>query len=1144
MKIYRTAGSYIKTLKLLFIAGVVAVSPLGLGGVTHAVVQANIVGTVTNQSGAPLSGVRVTAIDPGGGYLAGQDVYTVTASDGTYDLDVQYAGTYDIIFTEPTQTYGAFVAHDITAQNTQTLDAQLSSETHTITGIVQDDKGNPIPDLKVSMRSALNIYGLSYTARTSMTGQFTITALAGYYDPLNFGGLYSPVVVGGYTLASPNIGPWNGERTGDPTMINLYDGNVTQDIRLSFVKLTVAVKDSAGSPVQGKYAFIRGLDNPKSTTSVTSNGADYLRHAGPSSYGGYTGVDGTYTALVPKGSEYFPGQVCVANTSVASYTSCNSGIVPTMNTYIASSDLTILFQGDPIVEQEAAPVAPVNLAVEPFTQGTPAITWDAVPGAESYNIYRNNTRVGSSATNTFIDDSAPTGSQSYTVAAVAGNMASGLSDSVTTIVDRTLPNIEYVQSPAANSNGWNNSNVTVTFTCSDRYGIDTCPSPVEVSNEGVSQMISGAAVDKAGNTASRSVTVNLDKTPPMITASSSPSFNTSGWNNSAVTITYTCSDMLSGIQDCPDPVTVGGQGADQEIVGIATDNAGNSASVTTTLNIDKTAPVISYNVNPAANINDWNNSNVTVTFTCGDVLSGIQSCPSPVTVNTEGSSQAVTGTAVDKAGNSTSVTATLNIDTTAPAITASPDVAPNANGWNNTTIVISFTCHDALSGIATCTGPLTLNNEGIGQIATGTATDNAGNSASATASASIDKTPPTIGYIISPAPNANGWNDSDANISFNCDDALSGIQACSSPVTISTEGADQAITGTATDNADNSATTIAHVNLDKVAPTISYSVSPAVNSNGWNNGDVTVTFTCSDSLSGIQSCPAPVTVDAEGAESVTGTAVDKAGNSSSTTAHISLDKTAPTITASVSSQPNANGWNSGVVTITFSCNDALSGVDTCTPPVTVSNEGANQIVTGTVVDKAGNAATTAATVSIDKTKPTIVATQSPAPNANGWNNTNVVVTYTCSDATSGISSCSSPTTLNTEGNNLSATGTAVDNAGNTNSVTVSPIKIDKTAPTASTPTVSNTFIILTRPTQTYTATVSDALSGAAGGEFYMSTTDPGTGNGTPMTYSAGKITGTMSTSGLSAGTYTVNMRSKDTAGNWSAVVTKTFTIIL
>src|SRR5215470_11664557 len=47
-------------------------------------------------------------------------------------------------------------------------------------------------------------------------------------------------------------------------------------------------------------------------------------------------------------------------------------------------------------------------------------------------------------------------------------------------------------------------------------------------------------------------------------------------------------------------------------------------------------------------------------------------------------------------------------------------------------------------------------------------------------------------------------------------------------------------------------------------------------------------------------------------------------------------------------------------------------------------------------------------IGVDNDLPTITATVSPSPNAAGWNNTNVTVTFVCSDATSGVASCTAP----------------------------------------------------------------------------------------------------------------------------------------
>jgi len=84
-------------------------------------------------------------------------------------------------------------------------------------------------------------------------------------------------------------------------------------------------------------------------------------------------------------------------------------------------------------------------------------------------------------------------------------------------IDNEPPVITAVDTPQPNANGWNNSDVTVHFDCEDGIsGISSCPTPVTVTNETIGQVISGTAMDRAGNTATASVTVRLDKTPPVI----------------------------------------------------------------------------------------------------------------------------------------------------------------------------------------------------------------------------------------------------------------------------------------------------------------------------------------------------------------------------------------------------------------------------------------------------------------------------------------------------------------------------------------------------------------------------------------------------------------------------------------------------
>jgi hypothetical protein len=198
--------------------------------------------------------------------------------------------------------------------------------------------------------------------------------------------------------------------------------------------------------------------------------------------------------------------------------------------------------------------------------------------------------------------------------------------------------------------------------------------------------------------------IGIDNDPPVIVASASPSPNAAGWNNTSVVVTFSCSDKTSGVASCPSPVTVSTEGANQVISGTAADRAGNTASTSITLNIEKTPPSITASATPPPNGAGWNNSDVTVSFLCGASLSGRVQCPGPQTVSTEGANQRITGTLSDVAGNNATAAATVNLDKTPPLLT----ITSPASGFvsNASTISVSGTATDALSGVATiaCNG--------------------------------------------------------------------------------------------------------------------------------------------------------------------------------------------------------------------------------------------------------------------------------------------------------------------------------------------------------------------------------------------------------------------------------------------------------
>src|ERR671914_324357 len=91
----------------------------------------------------------------------------------------------------------------------------------------------------------------------------------------------------------------------------------------------------------------------------------------------------------------------------------------------------------------------------------------------------------------------------------------------------------------------------------------------------------------------------------------------------------------------------------------------------------------------------------------------------------------------------------------------------------------------------------------------------------------------------------------------------------------------------------------------------------------------------------------------------------------STSVEVKLDKTAPSIDGAHVEEPNENGWYRGPVTVHFECTDALSGVVDCTPDVKLADDGADQSVHGTALDRAGNGSSDVVNgINIDSVAPT------------------------------------------------------------------------------------------------------------------------------------------------------------------------------
>ena len=548
---------------------------------------------------------------------------------------------------------------------------------------------------------------------------------------------------------------------------------------------------------------------------------------------------------------------------------------------------------------------------------------------------------------------------------------------------------------------WSNQPVKVSFTCvsgagdvlSIEGGASAGGSGETILYEGTYAGITGHCGDA---TALHVGPIYVDVSPPHITAVATTDggapyvAGTSTPQN--VTVRFECDDALSGVVSVDGPVRFTNEGNDQFATGRCTDRAGNTAIATFSpvwifrppLYIEIKA--FGDNGNRYA-LGSWARL-VNVTFVCVAQFGVHIQNPGFATFNTEGTNQQTTSTCFNQDGSiaATTTFGPVNIDRTPPVVqaqTVTADGVPYVPGTpTSRNVIVSFSCQDALSGVATVNAPVTITTEGRGQGVRGFCTDNAGNLGWADVTDIwIAKAPPVItataaraaGQLYTPG----SWSRVPVTVSFACDTA-SGVSALTGSVVLG-EGAMQSSTGVCVDRAGNSASvTFGPVNVDLTAPKV-----PCVSPSGqWSAVDVALGCSASDSLSGL--------AQPGGAQFTLGTAVasgtedsnastnsrivcDVAGNCVSVgpIAGNKVDKKTPVIVATRNPPANANGWNNTLVVATFVASDGGSGVaGAARVTVPFTSEGANQSAARTFTDNVGNAASAAiGSINIDTTPP-------------------------------------------------------------------------------------------------------------------------------------------------------------------------------
>jgi hypothetical protein len=215
---------------------------------------------------------------------------------------------------------------------------------------------------------------------------------------------------------------------------------------------------------------------------------------------------------------------------------------------------------------------------------------------------------------------------------------------------------------------------------------------VTLATDGANQSATGTCQDKAGNQSSNTQNgINIDSAAPAITFAGRTAANANGWNNTAVTLNWNCTDALSGVVSSTVSVTLATDGANQSATGTCQDKGGNQSSNTQNgINIDRVAPALIVPASVVASATGVSGAAVPYVVTASDALD-----PSPVVICSPSSGSifligntTVACTATDRAGNTSSASFVVTVKGASAQVN---DLLTLVSSFNLTTLGNSLT---------------------------------------------------------------------------------------------------------------------------------------------------------------------------------------------------------------------------------------------------------------------------------------------------------------------------------------------------------------------------------------------------------------------------------------------------------------------
>jgi hypothetical protein len=911
------------------------------------------------------------------------------------------------------------------------------------------------------------------------------------------------------------------------------------------------------------------------------------------------------------------------------------------NSTMASSALAVTIDAS-----SATPTLAVAAASDTGRSATDGITSDTAPtltgtaeAGATVTIKDGSTVLGtvtadSSGNWSFTTATLSAGSHSFTATASdgAGN-TSATSTARTVTIDTTAPGTATIDLVAASDTGTSST---------DNLTSDTTPTLTGTAEAGATVTIKDGSIvlgtTTADSTGSWTFTTGvLAAGGRLLTATASDAAGNTGTTSSYIAVTIDPHAPSTPTIDLDTWSDTGSSGTDH-ITSDTTPTLSGTAEAGATITIHNGTTVLG--TTTAASITgEWSftattlsEGSYTLTATATDSAGNVSSASSTLAVEIDATGPAAPVIGLAATSDTGSSTTDAVTSDTAPTLTGTTEAGATVTIREGSSILGNVTADS--SGVWSFTTALSEGSHALRAIAT----DDAGNIGSESSlMVEIDTSAPAAPTIDLDAGSDSGRSSSD-HVTTDTTPTLSGAAAAGATVTIyrgsvvlgttvadiggawsftpsSLSAGSHAFTATATDAAGNESdpSSILAILIDRTAPSAPVISLDAASDTGSSSSDL-LTSETTPTVSGTAEAAAIITILdgttvlgtttangsgawsftspalSEGSHSLTATATDVAGNTSSASASVTfeIDTTGPaapviglaaasdtgsSTTDAVTSDtaPTLTGTSEAGATVTIMDGSTVLGTATAdsagvwTVTSSTLSEGSHSL-TATATDVAGNtgSASTALTVEIDTTAPTAPTIALDAASDTGRSSTDLVTTDRTPTLTgtaeagatvtiylgtielgttvADSSGAWSFTTSSFSGGGYFFRATATDAAGNQGNMSSGVmVQLDRTAPSAPVLSLDAASDTGSSSSDLLTSETTPTLTGTAEADAIITILDGSTVLGT--TTANGSGVWSFTTSALSEGSHSLTATATDVAGNTGSASTALTVVI-